>query len=114
MYLNDGAQITNTPSGIKAAYNTLTFVPGSDAGAYYHVPRPYTDSTGHTRYWNSWNSPALVHLPGGTYSSTPTSTGAYYYRNTVTADELAGRRTTPRRPMDNSLERSSDVPAPLK
>jgi len=113
MYLNDGAQITNTPSGIKAAHNTLTFVPSSASAAYYRVPRPYTDAAGHTWYWKSWTPPALAHVEGGTYSATPNATGAYYFKNTVFADDLKPRRPLPR-PLDNSFEQPRDQPAPLK
>ena len=112
MYLNDGAQITNTPSGIRAAYNTLTFVPSSQSAAYRRIPRTYVDSHGQTQEWKSWSPPNLVHVPGGTYASTPNATGAYYYKNTVFADDL--RPTVSQRPTDNSRIPPTDKPAPMR
>lgn len=114
MYFNDGVQITNTPSGIRAAYNTLTFVPNSSDAAYYKVPRTYTDISGHTKEWKSWNTPRLVHIAGGTFSSTPNATGAYYYKNTVFENDLKPTPPIASKQLDISFIPSKDPPAPLK
>jgi hypothetical protein len=84
MYLNDGQQITSTPTAIRAAFNTLPIVPKTVGQAYYHVPRPYTDEHGITRYYHSWNAPKVQIAPNyGTICATPTTRGAYFVRNTA-------------------------------
>jgi hypothetical protein len=80
MYINTGYDITNTPSNVRAAYNTWPYVSST---WYQHVPTYYIDNVGQVREWVSWNRPNPVYIPGGRYAGTPTRTGSYYIQNTI-------------------------------
>ena len=80
MYINNGYQITNTPSNIIAAYNTWPYW-ASQYTRYQHVPVYYTGADGRIYKWNSWNPPPLKVLPGGQFKGTPTRTGGFYVQN---------------------------------
>lgn len=82
MYINADKQITNTPSAIRAGYNTWTTVPPC-GNWYQHTPQYYIDQWGNIQRWDQWNPPQLVHVPGGQYKGTPTRTGSFYLQNTV-------------------------------
>jgi hypothetical protein len=82
MYINNGYEITNTPSNIQAAYNTWPYNVPQNA-MYQRVPTYFIDHNGYVREWVSWKNPQQIRLPGGTFSGTPTRTGSYYAQNTT-------------------------------
>lgn len=80
MYINTGYQITNTPSNVRASYNTWPYV-GPVSSWDQRVPTYYIDNLGQVREWCNWSSPTPVYLPGGQYKATPTRTGSFYVQN---------------------------------
>ena len=84
MYINTGTEITNTPTSIKASYNTWPYLPPKSEWMQ-HNPVYYIDQNGHVRKWDQWNPPKIVNVPGGMYKGTPTPTGSFYAQNTVIA-----------------------------
>lgn len=93
MYINTGYEITNTPSQIKAGYNTWPYT-APRSQWYQSNPKYYIDHTGVVREWNSWNPPQLVRIPGGMYKGTPTRTGGYYMPNTIISPQHVENKTT--------------------
>jgi hypothetical protein len=83
MYINEAYNITNTPSGFTAAYNTWPYYAPRSAW-FQSSPRYYVDVNGNVREWNSWSRARTVSVPGGQYKGTPTRTGPFYAQNTIT------------------------------
>jgi hypothetical protein len=82
MYINNSYSITNTPSVIKAGYNTWPYLPPKNDW-YQHTTRFYIDHNGNVQAWNHWNPPQLLNVQGGQYKGTPTRTGGFYAQNTI-------------------------------
>lgn len=87
MYLNDGLQITNSPTAIRGVFNTWPMVVTNPEAKFYHVPRTYVDQHGNTVEYRGWNAPRTVQELGSrtTTMATPTPTKPYYARNTFIA-----------------------------
>jgi hypothetical protein len=82
MYINEAYNITNTPSGITAGYNTWPYYAPKPAW-FQSSPRYYIDVNGYVREWNSWSRAQTIAIPGGQYKGTPTRTAPFYAQNTI-------------------------------
>jgi hypothetical protein len=87
MFISDGLQITNTPSVIRAAYNTYPYIPANGL-IYQPISKQYTDEHGRQQTWSSWKQAPIKCIGGGYIGATPTRTGSFTVRNNVVAKPL--------------------------